>query len=194
MPSPQKLSRLHQSILCHELESIPCVKYPMLHMGMLFSAFAWHDEDNCLYSINFNHLSAAKTWYAVGASHAAGFEKVVLDKVFVAPGQPHPSQKRAPYSSHRQGCHVLARIAHGRGGGCGSRCATTRGVCDHFPRGISRGVQSWIQHRRGSELCHTGLVWEGVLKSPALLYPLTPSHHRSQCKPLQRDGGGNPIR
>lgn len=60
----------------------------MLYMGMLFSPFAWHVEDNRLYSINQNHLGADKTWYAVGAEHAAAFEKVVQDTVFDGPGEP----------------------------------------------------------------------------------------------------------
>ena len=41
---------------------IPGVNAPMLYIGMLFSTFCWHVEDNNLYSVNFQHLGAAKTW------------------------------------------------------------------------------------------------------------------------------------
>ena len=58
---------------------------PMLYVGMLFSTFAWHVEDHNLYSINFHHQGAAKTWYGVGPHHAAAFEEVVREKVFSAP-------------------------------------------------------------------------------------------------------------
>jgi len=41
---------------------IPGVTSPMLYIGMLFATFCWHVEDNYLYSINYQHLGAAKTW------------------------------------------------------------------------------------------------------------------------------------
>ena len=43
---------------------IPGVTSPMLYIGMLFATFCWHVEDNYLYSINYQHLGAAKTWCA----------------------------------------------------------------------------------------------------------------------------------
>ncbi|RVW66802.1 Lysine-specific demethylase JMJ706 [Vitis vinifera] len=45
--------------------SIPGVTDPMLYIGMLFSMFAWHVEDHYLYSINYHHCGAPKTWYGV---------------------------------------------------------------------------------------------------------------------------------
>jgi hypothetical protein len=50
----------------------------MLYIGMLFSSFAWHIEDHYLYSINYSHAGAPKTWYGVPASDADGFEEAVL--------------------------------------------------------------------------------------------------------------------
>jgi len=32
---------------------------------MLFSSFCWHNEDNYLYSINYMHHGAGKTWYGI---------------------------------------------------------------------------------------------------------------------------------
>ena len=42
---------------------VPGVTSPMLYIGMLFATFAWHVEDHYLYSINYQHLGASKTWW-----------------------------------------------------------------------------------------------------------------------------------
>ena len=61
---------------------IPGVTSPMLYVGMLFSTFAWHVEDHNLYSINYQHMGAAKTWYGVPASGADGFDDVVVNDIY----------------------------------------------------------------------------------------------------------------
>ena len=60
----------------------PGVSSPMLYIGMLFATFAWHVEDHYLYSINYQHLGAAKTWYGVPASDADAFEDVARRHVY----------------------------------------------------------------------------------------------------------------
>lgn len=33
-----------------------------LYLGMQYATFAWHNEDNYLYSLNFHHSGSAKQW------------------------------------------------------------------------------------------------------------------------------------
>lgn len=78
----KKLSRLSKSVLRLLETAIPGVTDPMLYIGMLFSMFAWHVEDHYLYSINYQHCGAAKTWYGIPGSSALQFEKVVREHVY----------------------------------------------------------------------------------------------------------------
>ncbi|KAJ0970860.1 hypothetical protein J5N97_018819 [Dioscorea zingiberensis] len=78
----KRLSRLPKSILRLLGAAIPGVTDPMLYIGMLFSLFAWHVEDHYLYSINYHHCGAFKTWYGVPGTAAPDFEKVVREHVY----------------------------------------------------------------------------------------------------------------
>ncbi|XP_078437831.1 lysine-specific demethylase JMJ13-like [Wolffia australiana] len=78
----KKISRLPRSILRLLGTPIPGVTDPMLYIGMLFSIFAWHVEDHYLYSINYHHCGASKTWYGIPGSAAPHFEKVVRETVY----------------------------------------------------------------------------------------------------------------
>ncbi|KAG9154648.1 hypothetical protein Leryth_021147 [Lithospermum erythrorhizon] len=78
----KKLSRLPKSVLRLLETPIPGVTEPMLYIGMLFSMFAWHVEDHYLYSINYHHCGAAKTWYGVPGHAALDFEKAVREHVY----------------------------------------------------------------------------------------------------------------
>ena len=60
-----------------------------------------HVEDQYLYSVNYQHMGAAKTWYGVPASSAAGFENVAKTSVYKSAPIPllqattsHPMQHR----------------------------------------------------------------------------------------------------
>lgn len=70
------------SALRHCGRPIPGVSTPMLYIGQLFSTFAWHVEDHFIFSINYQHLGAPKTWYGVPASDADRFERVARDSVY----------------------------------------------------------------------------------------------------------------
>ncbi|KAL3011122.1 hypothetical protein AAZX31_07G182300 [Glycine max] len=75
-------SRLPPSLLRLVDREIPGITDPMLYIGMLFSMFAWHVEDHYLYSINYHHSGANKTWYGVPGYAASQFEKTVLQHVY----------------------------------------------------------------------------------------------------------------
>ncbi|KAF7836562.1 lysine-specific demethylase JMJ706-like [Senna tora] len=78
----KNFSRLQNSILRLIDREIPGITDPMLYIGMLFSMFAWHVEDHYLYSINYHHSGANKTWYGVPSHAASRFENVVSDHVY----------------------------------------------------------------------------------------------------------------
>lgn len=78
----KKLSRLPKSVLRLLETAIPGVTEPMLYIGMLFSVFAWHVEDHYLYSVNYHHCGAAKTWYGIPGRAALEFEKAVRERVY----------------------------------------------------------------------------------------------------------------
>lgn len=63
-------------------KEVPGVSDPMLYIGMLYATFAWHVEDHYLYSINYHHLGAPKTWYGVPAAHAEAFETVAKTHIY----------------------------------------------------------------------------------------------------------------
>ncbi|XP_031502723.1 lysine-specific demethylase JMJ13 [Nymphaea colorata] len=76
------VSRLPKSTLRLLDTAIPGVTDPMLYIGMLFSMFAWHVEDHYLYSINYHHCGASKTWYGIPGHAASAFERVVGKHVY----------------------------------------------------------------------------------------------------------------
>ncbi|KAL5713036.1 hypothetical protein ACHQM5_015152 [Ranunculus cassubicifolius] len=76
------LARLPKSVLRLLSHQIPGVSDPMLYIGMLFSMFAWHVEDHYLYSINYHHIGASKTWYGIPGDSAHDFEKAVRERVY----------------------------------------------------------------------------------------------------------------
>ncbi|CAL9235558.1 unnamed protein product, partial [Arabidopsis halleri] len=71
------LARLPGSLLSFEDSDISGVLVPWLYVGMCFSTFCWHVEDNHLYSLNYHHFGEPKVWYGVPGSHATGLEKAM---------------------------------------------------------------------------------------------------------------------
>ncbi|KAK3158810.1 hypothetical protein QOZ80_2AG0141850 [Eleusine coracana subsp. coracana] len=78
----KRFSQLPNSTLRLLRAAVPGITDPMLYIGMLFSMFAWHVEDHYLYSINYHHCGASKTWYGIPGNAASDFEKVVREHVY----------------------------------------------------------------------------------------------------------------
>eukprot|EP00088_Acartia_fossae_P019901 TRINITY_DN2164_c0_g1_i10.p1 TRINITY_DN2164_c0_g1~~TRINITY_DN2164_c0_g1_i10.p1 ORF type:complete len:404 (-),score=107.35 TRINITY_DN2164_c0_g1_i10:674-1885(-) len=57
-------------------EQIPGVNMPYLYFGMWRATFNWHVEDMDLYSVNFLHYGAPKTWYCVPPQYGYKLEQV----------------------------------------------------------------------------------------------------------------------
>jgi len=53
----------------------------MMYIGMLFTNFCWHTEDNYLYSVNYVHTGQAKLWYGIPGAYAEQFERTMQNKL-----------------------------------------------------------------------------------------------------------------
>ena len=78
----RNLPRLSSSVLTAlDDTAIEGISIPWLYVGMLFSAFCWHNEDHYSYSINYVAAGDDKQWYGVAAQHANAFERAMAAKL-----------------------------------------------------------------------------------------------------------------
>ena len=78
----RNLPRLSSSVLTAlDDAAIEGISIPWLYVGMLFSAFCWHNEDHYSYSINYVAAGDDKQWYGVSAQHANAFERAMATKL-----------------------------------------------------------------------------------------------------------------
>jgi len=61
-------------------ENISGITSPWIYFGMLFASFCWHVEDLYMYSINYMHQGAPKTWYCIPPDHKEDFDVVIREK------------------------------------------------------------------------------------------------------------------
>jgi hypothetical protein len=74
------IPKVDLSVLKHLKTPVNGVNVPWLYIGMLFSSFCWHNEDNYFYSINYSHFGPSdKQWYGVPGADAKKFEQVSKD-------------------------------------------------------------------------------------------------------------------
>lgn len=65
---------LRESLLRYIKSDISGMTVPWIYVGMLFSAFCWHNEDHYTYSVNYQFWGETKTWYGVPGHDAEKFE------------------------------------------------------------------------------------------------------------------------
>ncbi len=58
------------------LSNLPGVNTPMLYFGMWRALFTFHAEDCDLYSINYIHAGAPKSWWSISPKDAVRFESL----------------------------------------------------------------------------------------------------------------------
>ncbi|AGO13977.1 AaceriAGR117Cp [[Ashbya] aceris (nom. inval.)] len=73
------VSRL-PNLLDHLEEKVPGVNQPYLYAGLWKASFAWHLEDQDLYSINYLHFGAPKQWYSIPQEDSHKFFKFMQEQ------------------------------------------------------------------------------------------------------------------
>jgi len=67
-------------IITRKQEAISGISSPWMYSGMLFASFCWHVEDLYMYSTNYMHKGAAKTWYCIPGDYKEAFDNIIKEK------------------------------------------------------------------------------------------------------------------
>jgi hypothetical protein len=73
------IALVNDSLLRFCENDIDGVIRPWIYVGMMFSAFCWHNEDHYLYSINYLHTGEPKQWFGIAGHNAPQFEAVMKE-------------------------------------------------------------------------------------------------------------------
>ncbi|KAF8110334.1 hypothetical protein N665_0085s0062 [Sinapis alba] len=169
-------SRLPGSLLKHEGSDISGVLVPWLYIGMCFSSFCWHVEDHHLYSMNYMHWGAPKSWYGVAGKDAVKLEEAMRkhlpdlfeeqpDLLHKLVTQLSPSKlKTAGVPVHRCVQHAGEFVltfprAYHAGFNCGFNCAEAVNVApvDWLPHG-QIAIELYCQQGRKTSISHDKLL------------------------------------
>ena len=167
-----KLDTILQKLLVEE--KVTGVTQSYLYWGMARAFFAMHCEDMDLFSVNYLHGGAPKSWWAVPPDHADRVESFVsrspsLPRSFPCP---YPNGWAGGGAGARVDAGALAAVPgvpppqdhHDRALAAAvgihprdPHRAADRGVRDHLPARLPLGLQPGLQLRGGCELRDGGL-------------------------------------
>ena len=134
--SPASLAQAASGLLRLVDYSIPGVNTPMLYLGMLFSMFCWHVEDNYMYSVSYLHEGAPKTWYGVPPADAHAFEGVHAKQAFAKEVHNDPTMVLKKNSMIPPSCSSTPASASSTPS---SAPASSSSRCRRVPHGFSHG-------------------------------------------------------
>jgi len=142
-------------------KKIPGINQPYLYFGMWKAMFSWHTEDMDLYSINYLHYGASKTWYATPPQHGKQLEKIASEYFPNLNGQcenflRHKTTLISPYilseehkipifsTTQNQGEFIITfPYAYHSGFNHGFNCAES----------VNFGHETWFEYGRKAVLC-----------------------------------------
>lgn len=73
------LPNVDGSLLQYLGRVVPGVTCPWLYIGMLFSSFCWHTEDDYFAAVNYQHFGDAKAWYVIPPNKAPAMNRFMKD-------------------------------------------------------------------------------------------------------------------
>ncbi|XP_058515402.1 uncharacterized protein LOC131478857, partial [Ochotona princeps] len=72
-----RFARQRGSLLSSYHRDVAGVTSPWLYVGMIFSTFCWHAEDNYFAACNYHHWGRCKLWYVIPPSRAPSVERML---------------------------------------------------------------------------------------------------------------------